>query len=83
MWTTDAGREKGGRTQLGAIKQLVGDDNVERRVILAQTADRAQRNDALDAERFERVDVRGNGEFVRLDAMTASVARQERDALVT
>ena len=43
---------------LRPIEELVGHDDVERLVLLLQAADRARRQDALDAEHLEAVDVR-------------------------
>ena len=42
---------------LGAIEELIGNDDVERPVLLLQAADRARRQDALDAEHLEAEDV--------------------------
>ena len=40
-----------------AIEELIGNDEVERLVVLAQAADGARRQDPLDAEQLEAVDV--------------------------
>src|SRR5260370_7300460 len=41
----------------GAVKQLVGDDEVARRDMFAQAADGADRDYPLDAEALERPDI--------------------------
>ena len=64
-----------------AIEELIGHDDVERLVFLLQAADRARRQDPLDAEHLEAVDVRAEVQLRRQDAMAGAVARQKRDPL--
>ena len=66
---------------LRAIEELIGHDDVERLVLLLQAADRARRQDPLDAEHLEAVDVRAEVQLRRQDAMPDAVPRQKRDAL--
>ena len=66
---------------LRPIEELIGHDDVERLVFLLQAADRARRQDPLDAEHLEAVDVRAEVQLGRQDAVADAVPRQKRDAL--
>ena len=63
-----------------AIEELIGNDEIERLVVLAQAADRARRQDPLDAEHLEAVDVRAEVQLGRQQPMAVPVPRQKRDA---
>ena len=65
----------------GPIEELIGHDDVERLVLLPQAADRAGREDPLDAEHLEAVDIRAEIQLRRQDSVARAVARQKRDAL--
>ena len=52
---------------------------IERRVFLLQAPDRARRQQPLDAERLEAVDVRAEVQLGRLDPVAVAVTREERD----
>ena len=75
-----AAAEEGADPPLRAIEELIGHDDVERRVFLLQAADRARRQDPLDAEHLEPVDVRAEVQLGGQQAMAGAVPRQERDA---
>src|SRR4026208_2436711 len=62
-----------------AIEKLIGHQNVERPVFFLQAADRARRQDALDAEHLEAVDVGAEIQLRREDAMADAVTREKRD----
>src|SRR5579859_213996 len=66
-----------------AIEQLIGDNEVARRDMLAQAAHGADRNHPLDAQTFQGPDVGAHWKFGRRNAMPAPVTRQKshRDAL--
>src|SRR5262249_20113992 len=66
-----------------AVEDLVWHDEVERRVVLAQAAHRADRDDPLDTKALERVDVRARRYLSRREAMPAPVPWQERARLLT
>ncbi len=61
----------------GAIDELVGHDEVGGLVLFFERADGGDREDALDAEFLEGVDVGAEVQFRRKNAMPAAVARQE------
>ena len=69
--------EEGGDAAARAIEELIGDDEVERPVFFLERADRAERDDALDAQRLHAVDVGAEVEFAGRNAMAASVAREK------
>ena len=77
----EAAAEEGADASLRPIEELIGHDDVERLVFLLQAADGARRQDALDAEHLEAVDVRAEVQLRRQDAVPDAVARQKRDAL--
>src|SRR5687767_5547387 len=73
--------EKRADAALRAVEELVGYDNVERRVFLFQAADRTRRNDPLDAEHLEAEYVRAEVQLGRKEAMARTVPCQKRDTL--
>ena len=77
----DAVAEERAGAGLGAVEELVRDHDVLRRVLLLQAADRAGREDALDAELLEAVDVGAEVQLGRHHAVAGAVTRQERHAL--
>ena len=64
-----------------AIEELIGNDEVERLVLLLQAADRARREDVLDAERLEAEDVGAEVQLRRHQPMPDAVPREKGDAL--
>ena len=60
-----------------AIEELIGHDEVERLVVLAQAADRARREDPLDAEHLEAVDVGAEVQLRRQQPVPARRAAPE------
>ena len=64
-----------------AVEELVGNDEVHRLVFLLQAADRARRQDVLDAERLEAVDVGPEVQLGRQQPVSGAVPRQKRHAL--
>ena len=66
---------------LRPIEELIRHDDVERLVLLPQAADGARRQDALDAEHLEAVDVRAEVQFRRQNPVPGAVAREKRHAL--
>ncbi len=71
--------EKSGDAAARAVEKLVRNYEFERRVFFLEGADGAQRNNPLDAERFEAVDVGAEIQLRRGDAMAAAMARKKRD----
>src|SRR5262245_9733018 len=66
-----------------AVVELIRDQDIERTVFLLETPDGARRENPLDAECFEPVDVRAKIELRRQDSVARSVAREKRDALAS
>ena len=64
-----------------AIDELIGKHEVERPQFFAQAADRARRDDRLDAQHLEAVDVGAEVQLRRHQPMPVVVSRQKRDAL--
>ena len=64
-----------------AVEELVGNDEVQRLVFLLQAADGARREDVLDAERLEPVDVRAEVQLRRQQPVPGAVPREKRHAL--
>src|SRR5262249_40617627 len=62
-----------------AVEELLGDDDVCRRVLFLQSADRRSGYDSLDAQQFQGVDVGAKRQFGRRDAMPAPMPRQKGD----
>ena len=78
----DAFPEEGvGGAALGAVEELVGQDDFARRVIVLERADRADADDPLDAKLLEAVDVGAVGDFVGEELVTAGVAGEEDDLM--
>ena len=65
----------------GPIEELIGHEDIERPVLLFQTADGARRQDPLHAQHFEAVDVRTEVQLRRQNAVPDAVARQKGDTL--
>jgi len=61
-----------------SIEELIRHDNIERLVFVLQAADRARRQDPLDAEHLETVDIRAEIQLRWQKAMADAVAREER-----
>src|SRR6202021_2225681 len=78
----DAATEKCGDSQARAIEELVGDEEIERRQIIAQRAYRAYGNNSFRAEQLHREDVRAIVDFARREEMAASVAGEKRDTTI-
>src|SRR5262249_50202589 len=66
---------------LRSIEELIGHDDVERLVLLFEAADRAGRNDPLDPEQLEAVDIRAEVQFGRQQAGAGARPRPERHSL--
>src|SRR3989338_6742521 len=64
-----------------AIEELIGDEDVERFVFFLQAADLARREDALDAQHLEAVDVGAEIQLQGQNPVTDTVAREKRHAL--
>ena len=75
----DAVAEVGVSAVARPIDELVREDDVGRRVRLFHRPDRAGGEDRVHAERLEPVDVRAVVDLGRHVAVTAAVARKERD----
>jgi hypothetical protein len=71
--------EEGVDAVAGAVEELVGDDDVGRLVVDLQRADGGDRDQLLDSQRLEAVDVGAVVELGRRQPVAASVARQEGD----
>ena len=72
--------EEGRDAAAGAVEELIGEDEVLRAVLFFERTDGAERDDALDAERFHAVDVGPKVELRGRDAMSAAVTGEEGDA---
>jgi hypothetical protein len=72
--------EERARPSLGAIEELIGNDDVERCVFLLQAADGAGRQDVLDPEELHAEDVGAEVELRRQDPVPGAVPREKRDA---
>ena len=77
----EAAAEERADAPLRPIEELIGDDDVERLVLLLQAADGARRQNPLDAEHLEAVDVRAEIQLRRQKPMPGAVAREKRHAL--
>ncbi len=71
--------KKSGDPAARAVEKLVGDHELQRRMFFLQRSHRAERHDALDAQRLESVNIRAKVQLRRRMAMAAAVARQKRD----
>src|SRR5664279_2987936 len=74
----DAAPEEGVvRRLLGAVEELINDDDVTRLVFFLQRADGADADDPLNAKLFHGPDVGPMVQFARQNPMTASMAREK------
>lgn len=64
---------------LGAVDDLVGDDEVSRSDLLTEGTDGREGDDGLDADGLERGDVRTVGDLGRGDGVVWPVTRDEGD----
>src|ERR1700736_6567779 len=74
---SDAAAKESRDAAVRAIEELVGDEKIERREILAKRADGADRNQTLDSEHFHDVNIGTIVDLTRREAMAAAVAGQE------
>ena len=74
-----AGAEKALRPGKGAVDELVDDDEIAGRQILAQAADSGERHDVGDAAALQRVDIGAEIDLGRRQHVAAAVARHEHD----
>ncbi len=74
----DAAPEERADAALRAIEELVRDDDVLGRVVLAEAPDGAGREDPLDAQHLEAEDVRPEVQLGAGDPVARAVAREER-----
>src|SRR6478735_9320446 len=77
----DAVAEERADAAARAIDELIGKQEIRRRVLLLQATDGARREDPLDAEGLHAEDVGAVVELAGVQAMPLAVTRQERDAL--
>ena len=77
----ESAAEERADARLGPIEKLIGHDDVERRVLLLEAADRAGGDDPLDAEHLEPEDVRAEIQLGRQQPVARAVPREKRDAL--
>lgn len=76
----DASLEESPRPHaLGAIDDLIRDDEIARSDLLLQAADGGEGDDGADAERAEGGDVGARGDFVRGELVVEAVAGEEGD----
>src|SRR4029453_9831301 len=75
--------EEGADAPGSPIEELIGHENVERAVLLLQAADSAGRQQPLDAESLEAVDVRPEVQLCWKNPMADAVPREERHALAS
>ena len=71
--------EEGARPRLGPVKELIGDDDIERANLLPHAPHRRGRDDPLDIQGLEPIDVRPKVEFRGEQPVSATVASQEGD----
>ena len=71
--------EKRGDASACPIEKLIGNDELQRRVFFLQRSDGAQRQDAIDAQQFEPVNIGAKVQLRWRMAMAASVPRKKRD----
>ena len=77
----DAIAEEGGFATLGAVEELIGNEEFTGAQIFLEGADGADRDDALDAEKLHGVDIGAEIEFGGENAMAATVTGKKGDAL--
>src|SRR5262249_30946472 len=76
----DAAAEKRAWPLRRAVDELIGDDDVARRDLLLQTADGADRDNALDTELFHREDIGAEVDFGGQRNVAAAMPGQKNDA---
>src|SRR5205085_8720663 len=74
-----ASKKAVGEGLFGAVKKLVGKDNVARLVFCLKRADGADADNPGDVEFFHRPDIAPMIQLAREDEMASSMARQEHD----
>ena len=67
------------RAALGAVEELVGQDDFARRVIVLERADRADADDPFHAKLLHAMDIGAVRNFARQELVAAGVAGQEDD----
>src|SRR4051794_8964130 len=77
----DAPAEEGADATLGAVEELIRHDDVERTVLLLETADGARREDPLDPKHLEAVDVGAKIQLRGQQPVPRAVPREKRDTL--
>jgi hypothetical protein len=65
------------RALTGTIVKLRGQDQISRRILLLQAANRRHRNNPANIQRPKRVNVGAIINFVRQNPMAAAVSRQK------
>ena len=75
----DAIAEKSVDPMAGAIEELIGNHKIERLVFFLQRSDGGNRDDALNAELFEAVNIGAKIEFAGQNAVAATVAGEKGD----
>src|SRR5580765_153944 len=75
----DAASEKGADPSFGAIEELIRHQDIERPVLFLQASDGARRENALDAEHLEAIDVRAKIQLGWKNRVPGAVAGQEGD----
>src|SRR5262249_9456356 len=70
---------KSGNPSLRPIEELIRDDDMQRRVLLLETAHGARRNDAFDAQRLEPEDVGSEVQLRGKQAVPRTMPRQKGD----
>src|SRR5271169_1190085 len=76
----DSVAKESGDAEARAIEELVGDEEIERRQVVAERADCADRDDSLDAQELHCENIGAKIDFAGREAMSASVAREEHHA---
>src|SRR5262245_61724856 len=77
----DAAPEERADASFRPVVELIGNDDIERLVLVLQAANRAGRQNPFDAEDLEAEDVRPEVELRRQDLVAGAVAGQKGDAL--
>jgi hypothetical protein len=73
----DPATEERADPPLGPIEELIGHHDVQRPIFLFQAAHRARRQDPLDAQDLEAVDIRAEIQLGRQDAVPRAVTGQK------
>ncbi len=79
--TSPVSKNERPRSAFGEVDQLIGDDDVTGRIILAQRAAGVDGDDEAHAEHFQRADVGAIGDGRRREDVPDAVTRDEGDAL--